>query len=447
MEVTIKEKEGFERAITVRIEAKRVDELIGQELGRLSAQVNLPGFRPGKTPVKLLESRYKDHINGSVAEQLIQESYAKALTENKANPADRPTMEVGQVVRGEDFSYTATFEQIPEVNPEGYKGLSLSRITATVEESDVDKVIEQIREQNTKFEVEEGRVAQSGDQVKLDFDGSIDGVPFNGGKAEGHELVLGSGQFIPGFEDQVIGAKAESDVDVTVNFPDNYQADHLAGKEALFKCRIHEVRAPVAPEVNDDLAVKAGIQEGGVAKLREEIAAKLKTEADGKSESEVKKSILDQILKANPIEIPRSLIKREQEGMVEQLKQEYKRQGVDPAMLNMKDEDLAAGFEKEAAKRVKVGMLLGAIARVESIEATEEAVDAFLDSMTASYGDQASAMRKWMKEDPERLEGVRSTVLETAIIDWIVNNGTVEEKSSTLEELMSQKEDQDDQEA
>jgi trigger factor len=445
MEVTIEEKGAFERTMTVRIEAKRVDELIGQELGKLSGQVNMPGFRPGKTPIKLLESRYKEHINGSVAEQLLQETYSKALMEQKVNPASQPELDVGKVARGEVFTYTATFEQVPEVKPQNYSGLEITQTSATVEESDVDKVIEQIRGQNTDYKAEEDRAAANDDQVKLDFDGSIAGERFDGGKAEGHELVLGSGQFIPGFEEQLIGKKAGEDVDVTLNFPDNYQAEHLAGKEAVFKCLVHEVRTPVKPEINDDLAVKAGIKEGGVAKLREEIAQRLKTEADNRSDSEVKKVVLDKILEANPMEVPKSLIEREQEGMVEQLKQEYKRQGMDPAMLGMSEEDLGKGFEGEAAKRVKVGMLLGAIAREESIEASEEAVDAFLEKMSASYGDQAVAMRKWMKEDPERIEGIRSTVLEASIVDWIVKNSTVEEKNCTLDELMSNEQGQADQ--
>ena len=398
MEVTIKEKDGFERAMTVRIEAKRVDELIGAELAKLSGQVNMPGFRPGKTPIKLLESRYKEHINGAVAEQLLQESYGKAMMDNNINPAGQPEMDIGKVSRGEPFTYTATFEQVPEVKPKEYQGFNIARTAATVEESDVDKVIEQIREQNTDYKEDMGRVAESGDQMKFDFDGSIDGERFDGGKAEGHELVLGSGQFIPGFEDQLIGSKAGDDVDVTVGFPEDYQASHLAGKDALFKCRIHAVSSAVMPEINDELAVKAGVTEGGVAKLREQIAERLKSEADSRTDGEVKKDVLDKLIEANPLEVPQGLVAREQEAMVDQLKEEYKRQGMDPAMLGMKNEDMVKNFEGEATKRVKVGMLLGAIAREESIEASDDAVDAFLDKMSASYGEQASSMKKWMKE-------------------------------------------------
>lgn len=437
MEVTIKESGNFERSMTVRIDAERVDELIKQELSRLSTQVKMPGFRPGKAPIKLLESRYKEHIESSVAEQLLQESYGKAMIDNKANPADKPKLEIGRVIRGENFTYTATYEQVPEIKPKDYQGLAIERTSATVEESDVDKVIEQIRDQNTDFVVAEGRDAESGDQLLLDFDGSIDGERFDGGKAEGHELVLGSGQFIPGFEEQLIGAKAESDIDVSVNFPAEYQAEHLAGKEAVFKCRIHEVRAPSKPEINDDLAVKAGIMEGGVAKLREEIASRLQSEAEERSRTEMKKAILEKLLENNPIEIPQSMINQEQQEMVEQLKNEYQRQGIDTEKLGMTDEAIGAKFGEEAAKRVKVGMLLGSVAREESIEASEEAVDAYLEQMTAQYGNQASSMRKWVKDDKERIASIKSTVLEASIIDWIVKNSTVEEKTCSLEDLMS----------
>ncbi|MBF0448390.1 MAG: trigger factor [Magnetococcales bacterium] len=440
MEVSIEEKENFTRTMSVRIPAERVDELINQELAKLSNQVQLPGFRPGKTPIKLVESRYRDHINGVVIELLMQESYGKAMVDNQVNPADQPKMELGKVARGTDFTYTATYEQIPEISPTVYKDFKLTRTEAIIEDSDIDKVIEQIRDQNTDFKAEADRIAQSGDQMKFDFDGSIDGVPFAGGKASGHELVLGSGQFIPGFEDQLIGAKAGSDIDVTVSFPEGYQAAHLAGKEAVFKCHVHENRAPVKPEINDDLAVKAGIAEGGMEKLRQEIANRLQSEAKTRSDNEIKKDLLDQLLEANPIEIPQGLVEREQQAMVEQLKQEYKRQGIDAAMLGISDEEMGKGFSTEASKRVKIGMLLGAVARQESLQASEEGVEAFLDNMTASYGAQAGAMRKWMKENPERMDGIRSTVLEATIVDWIVNNSTVEEKTCSLDELMSNKE-------
>ncbi|MBF0359276.1 MAG: trigger factor, partial [Magnetococcales bacterium] len=344
-----------------------------------------------------------------------------------------------QVARGENFVYTATFEQIPEVKPEVYKDFKLSKTSALVEESDVDKVIEQIRDTNTSYKADDTRLAESGDQLKIDFDGYIENERFEGGKAEGHELVLGSGRFIPGFEDQLIGSKAGESVEVTLSFPEDYQAKHLAGKEALFKCIVHEVRGPVKPEINDDLAVKAGVAEGGIAKLREEITTRLNSEAENRTNAELKKQILDKLVESNTLNIPQGLVEREQEGMVEQLKQEYKRQGMDPEMLGMNPDAMGEGFADEAAKRVKVGMLLGAIAREESISASEEAVDAFLRKMSASYGDQAESMLKWMKEDPERIEGIRSTVLEAAIIDWIVNNSTVDEKTCSLEELMADK--------
>ncbi len=447
MEVTIEEKEGFERVMTIRIDANRVDETISEEVVKISSQVRIPGFRPGKTPAKLLESRYRDHINANVAERLMQESYGKAMMENKVKPAAQPKLEIGQVARGQIFSYTASYEQVPEVTPKDYQGFNITRTTATVEDSDVDKVIEQIRDQNTVYKAEDDRAAESGDQVKIDFDGSIEGERFDGGKAEGYELILGSGRFIPGFEDQLIGKKAGEEVDVTVNFPEDYQAKHLAGKEALFKCRVHEVQVAEKPQIDDELATKAGVKEGGMAKMREEIAERLKTEAEDRTASNLKKDILDQLLAANPIEAPKGLVAQEQKGMVEQLKQEYKRQGMDPSMLGLSDEDLGNDMSGEAAKRVKVGMLLGAIAREESIEAPEEAVDAFLDKMSAAYGDQAAAMKKWLKEDQERIEGIRSTVLEAAIIDWIVNKSTVEEKTCTLDELMSANGEAADKEA
>lgn len=444
MEVTIEEKSTFERVISVTIEANRVDDLLDREIKRLSEHVRMPGFRPGKMPTKLIESRFKEQLQASLTEQILKDSYGQALDDHQLRPANQPVLDIGKIKRGQPFTYTATFEHIPEVNPERYTQFTLTRTSAVVEESDVDKVIEQMRDKGIEYKVEEGRVAAAQDQLQFDFAGRVDGELFDGGSSKKHELILGSGHFIPGFEDQLIGHQAGEEIDVTVTFPEPYQAQHLAGKEAVFHCHIHEVRAPVRPEIDDALAVKAGIKEGGIEKLREQIKDRLRNDANKQTESKLRDEIIQQLLEANPMEVPTSLVSQEQANMYGQLEQSYKSQGLDPAMLGITEQMLTEGFKEEATKRVKTAMLLGSVARKESLEVDDKAVEAYLDEMVAPYGEQAGKMKKHIQENPTGMENIRSSILEASIIEWITQHSTVEEKTCSLDELMAKKPATDD---
>ena len=438
MEITVEEKGAFDRVMTIRIEAGRVEKLLDQEVGRLAGAVRLPGFRPGKVPKKLLESRFKDHLTASVAEQLFKDSYPQAVVERALRPVDSPTLDLGELVRGQDFVMTAAMQIFPEVEPQGHTGMELTRVSAEVTDADVDGVVERVRKDNATYEAEQNRPAALGDQVLLDFAGSIDGAPFAGGTAQGHVLTLGSGQFIPGFEEQLVGCIAGESRDVKVTFPANYQADHLAGKEALFACTVQEVRRAILPEIDDRLAEAAGIKEGGLDRLTGEIRKSLEANVKKESERRIKKEVMDRLLAANPIELPSQLVARERESMVKQAKQEYSGKGIDVDKIGLSDDQVLATFERGAEDRVRLALVMNSIATKAEITVTEADLDAYVDRMVVQFGEQAEAMKQWFLGNRERLEGFRGVLMEEKLVAWIVSQGQVTEQVCPVDELTGQ---------
>ncbi|WP_130471470.1 trigger factor [Candidatus Magnetaquicoccus inordinatus] len=439
MDVIVKETATFDREVTVRIAASRVDELLEQELAKLATSAKLPGFRPGKIPKALLESRFRDHLSGLLVERLIQETYFTVLTEKELHPVDNePRLTIGKIERGNDFIYTAQIQIYPEVDPKGYNGLTLTRRLAEVTDEDINTVIAQLRKEHARYETEEGRAAQMGDRVILDFLGKIDGEPFPGGQGTGHTLELGSGRFIDTFEEQLVGSVAGTERQVRVRFPDQYRASELAGKEATFDCTVHEVQASILPPEDDSLATLAGLREGGLTELRNEISNSLHKQAEQESEKQLKDAILRQLLASNGMELPERLVQRECRVIAKQAQRDYEQQGMSLADLGMSEEALAAQFVKPAQERVILGLVLGEIAEREKLVLDEAAVEARLEEMSAMFGERAKAMKQWFRENEERMESVRASILEQQTIDWIREQSTITEEKCTFKELMGQ---------
>ncbi|MBF0437041.1 MAG: trigger factor [Magnetococcales bacterium] len=436
MEFTITQKAAFDREITFVFSAAEVEQRLDQELTRLASSVRLPGFRPGKIPRKLLESRFKDHWSSNLADQFYRESFPKALTDHNLEPVDHPEIVLGEFVRGQDYTYRATIQVFPKVEPTGYTGLTLTRPTVTLSDEDVAKVIEEIRASQGRFEADPGRVAVLGDQVLMDFEGFVDGQPFEGGKAEKYLLELGSGRFIPGFEDQLVSCKAGDKREVKVTFPADYGNKELAGKDALFQCFLHEVRARILPELDDELAKKAGVTEGGLDKLRAVIRERLEVDSEAKSEKKVEDAVFEALLQANTFEIPSRLEMRERRNMLSQMKREYQARGVDMSKMGVSDEQLLGMFEHSAGRKVRLGLLLSAIAVKEKIEVDEARVEEHLVEMTRAFGDRAGEVRRMVRENEEKMADLRDTVLQAMVVEWVIKNSTVTEQAVRLDELM-----------
>ncbi|MBF0273004.1 MAG: trigger factor [Magnetococcales bacterium] len=438
MEVTVEETGALDRTITVRVEAEQVNQSLDLELQRLAGSVKLPGFRPGKTPRKHLETRFKDHLAQAVMERLMHEGLNKAVKGQNLRPADDPEFNSEQpVTRGQPFVFTVTMQIMPEVKAEGYREMALTRPVAEVTDADVAAALEQVRERRARYEAVEGRQAASGDQVVLNFKGFVDDEPFPGGEAEGYVLELGSGRFIPGFEDQLIGIAPGENRDVKVSFPESYSAAHLAGKEALFQCSVTEVRTRVLPEIDDALAMAEGITEGGLERLRESIREQLTKRAALATEKRVQRRIHDALVGANPFELPSKIVEREVRAMVAQFKEETVNRGMDPAQHGLNDDMLASGFRETAERRVRLGLLLGAIAKQENMQVDDARVAARLDALAAAYGAQAREFKQWARSDESRMDGIRGAVLEEMVNEWILGNGTVTDETIALDALLT----------
>lgn len=436
MEVTIEEKATFDREIKFVLSAAEVDQRMDQELAKLATTMRLPGFRPGKVPRKVLEARFKEHISGTIADHVFRESYPKALTDHELNPVDRPEVVMGNLERGKDFALCATIQIFPKVEPTGYTGLQLTQAKVEITEDDINKVVDEIRKGNARFEVSAERAAEKGDQVVMDFEGFVDGTAFAGGKAEEYVLELGSNHFIPGFEDQLLSAKGGDSLEVKVTFPADYGNADLAGKEALFQCMIREVRERILPELDDALAKLAGISEGGVEGLRNMIRSRLEKDVAIKIEKRVEKSVYDALLQANPFEIPSRLEQHQQQILLAQMKRDYQARGVDVAKMGIDDNQWLKLFGQSAGEQVRIDLLLASIADKENIQVDDVRVNEKLDEMTIGFGERAAEVKRMVRQNEEKMESLRSTVLQASVVEWIIKNSTVTQQPLSLDALI-----------
>ncbi|MBF0263009.1 MAG: trigger factor [Magnetococcales bacterium] len=439
MEVTVEETGALERTITVRVPADQVNAHLEAEIVQLAATIKLPGFRPGKAPKKHLETRFKDHLIQTIMEQLMQEGMGKAIQEHKLRTVGTPDLTLDAPAgRDQPFGFTAKVQIMPDVTPQGYQGMTLTRRVAEVTDADIDTALEQRRERHARYEAREGRQAASGDQIVLNFKGFVDGEAFDGGTAEGYVLELGGGRFIPGFEDQLIGLAVGEERTVKVTFPESYGAPNLAGKAAEFQCSLSEVRERVLPAIDDALAEAEGIKEGGLEALKTRIRQDLDRRAASAMEKQLQRRIHDGLVAANPIDLPSKMVDREVEAMVEQFKEDTVSRGMTPDQHGLTDEMLANEFKSTAEKRLRLGLVLGAIAKKEGLEVTDERVDAHLNKLAEVYGGRASEFKRWAREDEGRMDGIRGAVLEEMVNDWITTQGVITDESVALDALLAE---------
>ncbi|MBF0417889.1 MAG: trigger factor [Magnetococcales bacterium] len=440
MEVTVEETGALERTITVRVAVEQVNAYLEKELAQLSATIKLPGFRPGKAPKKHLETRFKAHLSQTIMEQLMQEGMGKAIKEHGLRTVGNPELDLSAPAeRDQPFGFTAKVQIMPDVQPQGYQGMTLTRPVAEVSDADIATALEQRRERHARYENREGRQATSGDQIVLNFKGFVDDEAFDGGTAEGYVLELGSGRFIPGFEDQLLGMSVGEERTVNVTFPQEYGAPNLAGKDAAFQCSLTEVRERVLPEIDDALAVSEGIKEGGLEALKERIRQDLDHRANSAMEKQLQRRIHDTLVAANPFDLPSKMVEREVEAMVEQFKEDTLSRGMTPDQHGLTDDVLAREFQATAEKRLRLGLVLGAIAKKEGLEVSDERVDAHLNKLAAAYGGRAAEFKRWAREDESRMDGIRGAVLEEMVNDWIKAHGAITDERVTLDALLAEK--------
>jgi trigger factor len=428
MQVSVESIGKLERRMQVQVPAERVSQEIAARLKNISRTARLNGFRPGKAPLKVIRQQFGSQIHREVIGELLQSSYAEAVTQKQLTPAGSPRIEPQSMDEGGDLTYTATFEVFPEVVLQPMESLEVDRVTADVTESDIDAMIERLRKQQMKYSAV-SRGAANGDKVTVDFEGAIDGVSFAGGKGENIAIVLGEGRMLPQLEQGLIGAAPAEKRDVTVNFPPDYRAAELAGKSAIFATEVRTVEEPVLPEIDEEFCKAFGVTEGGLSKLREDVAANMRRELEQALRNRNKAAVMDKLYAANPTEVPNVLL----EGQIRDMQVEaMRRAGTKDAAQAPPREP----FIEPARRRVALGLLLNDVIRKENLVVDRARVNERLDEMVSAYGD-AGAMKRAYMQNAEAMRQVESLALEDQAVDWILEHAKVHEVKSSFKQLMN----------
>ena len=424
MQVSVETGDGLERKVTVQVPAETVEAEVNNRLNSLKDTVRIDGFRPGKIPLKVIKQKYAGTILQEVAGELMQRTFQEALSQENLTPAGDPQIDASDLKLGQVMEYTATFEIFPEVTIAPIAELAVEKIEASVEDSDVDNMIDVLRKQKMDWnEVE--RASADGDRVSIDFVGTVDGEKFDGGSANEMPMVLGSGQMIPGFEEKLIGLKVSDETTFKVPFPDDYAAKELAGKEAEFSVTVKKVEESVMPEVDEEFAKAFGVESGDVGQLKTEIKANMERELIKRLSVLLKQSVMDALVEANPIDVPSATVKEEAEALKKQTEVQT------PNSILTVD-----AFMEDAKRRVQLGMLLADVAKASDLNIDAEMVKSRIDEMSKDYDDPDEFVNYYMGNQ-ELLQGIQSLVMEDMVVNWIVDQATVTNTSSNFDAVMN----------
>jgi trigger factor len=428
MQISVENTGKLERRMQVQVPAERVSKEIATRLKELSRTARLKGFRPGKAPITVIRQQFGQQVHREVIGELMQSSFAEAVTQNQLSPAGSPRIEPTSVAEGQDLTYVATFEVFPEVALQPIGSLSIERVTAEVSEADVDAMIERLRKQQTKYSAVT-RPAADADKVTVDFVGSIDGNAFAGGKGENVPIVLGEGRMLPQLEQGLAGASSGESREVGVDFPADYRATELAGKHAVFKVDVKSVEEPVVPALDDEFCVAFGVTEGGVPKLREDVRANMQRELEQSLRNRNKAAVLDKLYQANPVDVPNALLESQIRDM--QI-EEMRRTGAKDVSQAPPREP----FIEPARRRIALGLLINEIIRREKIVLDPARSNARLDEMVGAYGDPAALKRAYL-QNADAMRQVQSLALEDQVTDFILEHAQVHATQHTFKELMN----------
>ena len=413
--------------MTIGVPAERIETEVNKRLQQTARKAKIPGFRPGKVPMSVIRQRYEDGARQDALGDLIQATFYEAVVEQKLNPAGAPSVEPKSFEKGKDLEYVATFEVFPEFTVAGFESVAVERLSADVADSDLDNMLEILRKQNVRFEATD-RAAQTDDQLTIDFVGKIDGEEFAGGSATGTQLVLGSARMIPGFEDALVGAKAGEKRVLTLTFPEDYQNLELAGKPVEFDVTVNTVSEPILPELNETFFNQFGIKETGIEGFRTEVRKNMERELRQAIKSKVKNQVMDGLLAANPIEVPKSLLENEVNRLRVQAVQQFGG--------NIKPDQLPAElFEEQAKRRVELGLIVAEVVKQFDLKPDEDRVRELIKEMASAYQEPEQVV-SWYYKNEQQMNEVRSVVLEEQVVDTVLQKASVTDKAVSYEEAV-----------
>ncbi len=429
MQVSIEQTSGLERRLKIGVPADEIDNEVTTRLQKAVKTVRVDGFRKGKVPLKVVRQRYGAGVRQEVVGEIVNKTFYEAVTQQDLRPAGRPSIEPVTDEPGRDLEYVAVFEVYPEVTVADLSDIAIKRPVATVSDEDVAAMVKNLREQQSTWN-EVSRAAQTGDQVNIDYVGTRDGVPFDGGSAQGTDLELGSGRMIPGFEDAIIGLAAGDQKVASLSFPEDYQAEELRGAAVEFAITVNAVRERQLAELNDEFFARFGITSGGEEKFLEEIRANMERELKTAVKNKVKTRLMNELLARHQIELPKALLDTEVAALRQQMMAQFGGgRGIDENMLP------AELFMPQARRRVTLGLVIAQIVSSANLKVAEDKVREQIEELAATY-EQPQEVVKYYYANQQLLGGIQSAVLEDQVVEHVLNTAQVSEEAVSYEEAI-----------
>lgn len=427
MEVTVESTGTLERRMRVELPLAPIEQQVDSRLKSVGRTAKIKGFRPGKVPAKVVRQRYGKQVREEVLNEVLQQSYSAAVTQEKLNPASGPTIET-EADNGKTFAFTATFEIMPEVELKDLEKIKIKKPEVTISDEDVDAMLMNLRKQKATWE-EVDRHSADGDRVVIDFVGKLKGEAFPGGEGKNYPVVLGAGQMLPDFEKGLLGVKAGDETTFKVRFPKQYHADELAGKKADFTINVHRVEAEILPELNNEFAKAFNVVDGGIERFTKDVRENMDREAEQKIKGDLREQVMNALLESHPLDIPQALKHQEMQSLQ---REAMRRMGVEDAEQAPPLDDFAAAAEK----RVALGLLLRQVIVDKELTVDKAMIRVHVEELCAGY-ENAEDMANMYMSNPQVMQQIEPIVVEQQAIEWIIENGKTKEKKISFKEYMN----------
>jgi trigger factor len=421
----------LERRVSMSVPVADIEKQVNERLRKLARDVRMPGFRPGKVPMKIVAQTYGPQVHNEVLGDAVNKSFSDAVRQANLKVAGYPRIEKKDGADEKALEFSATFEIYPEVKLGDLAAATVERPNAPVADADVDKTIEILRKQRSRF-VATAREARDGDRLTVDFDGTLDGQPFDGGKAEGFAFVLGEGRMLPEFESAARGMKPGESKSFPLKFPDDYHGKAVAGKEATFKLTLQNVEEPQLPALDAEFAKALGVADGDLAKMRSEVRANVEREVKKRVDARLKQQALQALLDSTPLELPKSLIEAESQELVQRAAADLQARGLKPEQLPPLD---PSAFADTARRRVALALIINELQDKEGLKPKPAEVRAMVEQEAQTYESPAEVV-KWFYMQPQRLSEMESAALEANVVKWVLSKAKVVDKDIAFDELM-----------
>jgi len=429
MQVSIETLTGLERRMTIEVPAEEVESQVRSRLQEAAKTFNMKGFRKGKVPVKVIKNRFGEGVRQEVVGEVISQSWVEAVTKENVKPAGQPSIEPKNLEEGQNLEFIATFEVYPEIELKDFSAVTIEKKQAEILDTDIDKMIKTLREQR-KTHKEVDRKSQEGDQVNVDFVGTLDGEKFDGGEAKGTNLILGSKRMIPGFEEGLVGVSSGDNLTLPLTFPEDYQNKELAGKKVEFAITVNNVSEPTLPELDDEFFASFDVAEGGLEAFRTEVRANMTRELKNANRNNIKNQVIEGLLEIHDVDAPKALVANEINGLRQQAMQQFGGgKNIDPSML---PDDL---FAEQAKRRVILSLVMSEIVSKNDLKPDADTVRGLIEEMAESY-EKPEDVIKWYYSDKEQLANIEAMALEDAVIDMVIDKAKVTESSVSYEEAL-----------